>query len=246
VNELYSSPELYHRAFSWDLAIEREFYKEIMARYFPIDSKHLRIVEFGSGTGRILTMLAQLEHDAVGLELSHEMASFANQHTRETSSTIQADMTYCPFRNDTFDAALCTLSTLNYLKNHDSILKHLNSAFASLRRRAIYIVDCMVGPPQHPSEEWDSEVDGETLHVTWKIERISLAEGSMIESIQIRCGNRLLLRSISQMALIDKRWFVNAARQAGFLSPKWFEPFRVDPITYETAGGRVITVLEKS
>jgi SAM-dependent methyltransferase len=164
VNELYRLPELYDKAFSWDLKTEREFYGQLLTRYYPTGSKRLRVIEFGSGTGRILTMLTQLHHEAVGLELSREMAGFAKQNLQGTS-IIQGDMTNCPVRSGTFDAALCTLSTFNYLKTPSSIVKHLESAFALLRPSGIYIIDFTLGTPPKRLEEWDSKANGETLVV---------------------------------------------------------------------------------
>jgi hypothetical protein len=67
----------------------------------------------------------------------------------------------------------------------------------------------------------------------------------MLESVRIRRGTKLLVRSVSELALIDKEWFVRACIQAGFRSQKWFAPFRTEPISYDSAEGRVISILEK-
>lgn len=116
---LYDSPEIYDAAFSWDPSVEAAFYGKLLGRLVG-KTRGRRIVEFGSGTGRILRILSGLRFSCLGIDVSSAMSQYAYRRgPRGSIDVVVAEMTRVPARAGTFAAAICTLSTINYLSVRD-------------------------------------------------------------------------------------------------------------------------------
>ncbi len=145
--QLYAEPKIYDAAFSWDSTVETEFYSRLLDEYAALDSKS-RLVEFACGTGRVLRMLSRRESFLVGLDISPAMVSFAQRKsTGNRDGFIVADMVSVPAKPESFDAALCTLSSINYLSSITSVEEHLREASRILTDDGIYIIDFLLGIP---------------------------------------------------------------------------------------------------
>jgi ubiquinone/menaquinone biosynthesis C-methylase UbiE len=89
------------------------------------------ILDAGCGTGRHVAPLAQRGYRVVGLDVSRTMLKQAQgKSDRGAPRFVQGNLLALPFRDETFDAALCLESPLAYLQTREE----LRTALASLRR----------------------------------------------------------------------------------------------------------------
>lgn len=84
-----------------------------------------RLLDIGTGTGRMLELLGPRAETATGIDLSREMLAFARARLSEVglsrASLHQADMTRLPFASGSFD--LVTLAmVLHYADHPDEVL----------------------------------------------------------------------------------------------------------------------------
>lgn len=246
MSELYKSPEVYDVVFSWDPITESTFYRDLVRTYYRGPLPSLRAIEFGSGTGRVLSILSGLRYDTLGLELSEEMAIYAYQKLEKTTDIVRGDMSQCPFRSRAFHVAFSTLSTINYLPSVDLVRRHLSCAYRLLSNRGIYIADFIIGLPDHRFEKWALEREGVLYQVAWRLTRVDAPNGVMEESITVHRQGELFAQSRSKLSYVAKSRFEHIARDAGFKVSAWFQPFEREPISSTCIDGRVIVVLAKT
>lgn len=190
-------------------------------------------------------MLSRGESFLVGLDISPTMVSFARRKSTSNGvDFIVADMVRVPARPESFDAALCTLSSINYLRPMISLAQHLIEASRVLTRHGIYIIDFVLGVPKETEEEWETISDGAVYAVRWSIRPISGESGGFLEEISVSIDGKMALRNTSMTSLIGKDDFRKAATEAGFHIEHWFKPFSKAPIK-QPPEGRVISILSK-
>ncbi|NQY95955.1 MAG: metalloregulator ArsR/SmtB family transcription factor [Henriciella sp.] len=84
-----------------------------------------RIVDLGTGTGRMLTLLAPLAKEAEGLDLSHHMLTVAranlNRAEARNARVRQGDVTETPFDANSADLVVVH-QVLHYLENPEAVL----------------------------------------------------------------------------------------------------------------------------
>lgn len=84
-----------------------------------------RVVDLGTGTGRMLTLLAPLAKEAEGLDLSHHMLTVAranlNRADVRNARVRQGDVTATPFDADSADLVVVH-QVLHYLENPETVL----------------------------------------------------------------------------------------------------------------------------
>ena len=84
-----------------------------------------RIVDLGTGTGRMLTLLAPLAKEAEGLDLSHHMLTVAranlNRAEARNARVRQGDVTDTPFDANSADLVVVH-QVLHYLENPEAVL----------------------------------------------------------------------------------------------------------------------------
>lgn len=89
------------------------------------DQRFDRIVDLGTGTGRMLTLLAPLAKEAEGLDMSHHMLTVAranlNRADVRNARVRQGDVTATPFEADSADLVVVH-QVLHYLENPESVL----------------------------------------------------------------------------------------------------------------------------
>ena len=87
----------------------------------PLD----RIVDLGTGTGRMLTLLAPLAKEAEGLDTSHHMLTVAranlNRAEVRNARVRQGDVTATPFETNSADLVIVH-QVLHYLENPEDVL----------------------------------------------------------------------------------------------------------------------------
>lgn len=84
-----------------------------------------RIVDLGTGTGRMLTLLAPLTREAEGLDLSHHMLTVAranlNRADIRNARVRQGDVSDTPFETDSADLVIVH-QVLHYLEEPDAVV----------------------------------------------------------------------------------------------------------------------------
>lgn len=242
--KLYEAPEIYDAPFSWDPAIETEFYGKLLRKSARKTRSRL-IVEFGCGTGRILRILSVLGFRCFGIDVSPSMSRYAyGRGSRGSIDIVVAEMTRVPARAETFAAAICTLSTINYLPVKDFSL-HLREVNRVLVQHGVYIIDFLLGVPRKKRESWEIDRNGKGYRVSWGVKKASPRADRFEERIDIRSGSALLVWSKGFTSVIRRKALNVAVRGAGFKVKSWFKPFTERPLDSPPTTGRVVTVLEK-
>ncbi len=250
LHDLYRAPEIYDIAFSWDPTTEREFYRSIFRNELRGVKDHgNRIVEFGSGTGRILRMLSQLGFLCFGVDVSPEMSNYAPQKgPKERVDVVVADMVRVPAKSGSFSGAICTLSSINYLAKKDIVL-HLKEAKRVLVKGGAYVIGFAmspeVGTPVKKEEEWDIVHHGTRYRIHWDIRPKNGRSGKFLERITVKSGSSRVLSSESETTIRRRAEFEAAVEDAGLRIEHWFKPFVAKPLAKAPAEGRVIAVLSK-
>ncbi len=84
-----------------------------------------RMIDFGTGTGRMLTLLAPHVHEAEGLDLSHSMLNVAranlNRAGIKNARVRHGDVTKPPFEDDSADLVIIH-QVLHYLEQPEDVL----------------------------------------------------------------------------------------------------------------------------
>ncbi len=246
IHDLYKAPAIYDIAFSWNPSTERTFYGRLLETHIQASSKPRLVVEFGCGTGRILRILARLGYPSVGLDLSPTMSHYAYRKGPSTIlDIVTGDMKFLPFHTGAFTAALCTLSSINYLDSITALERHLKDASRVLSRRGVYVIDFLLGVPVRKNEEWRIRRNRRPYKVRWSIEPATGRPGKFLERVSVFSGPRPILRSRSFTSVIPRGRFTEAVQRAGFAVEAWFQPFLEDPLDEPPLRGRTIVVLRK-
>ncbi len=102
-----------------EAAIEQAILEAVEGQQFE------RIVDLGTGTGRMLTLLAPLTKEAEGLDLSHHMLTVAranlNRAEARNARVRQGDVTDTPFETASADLVIVH-QVLHYLENPEAVL----------------------------------------------------------------------------------------------------------------------------
>ena len=102
-----------------EAAIEQAILAELDGQQFD------RIVDLGTGTGRMLTLLAPLAREAEGLDLSHHMLTVAranlNRAEARNARVRQGDVTDTPFETASADLVIVH-QVLHYLEDPEAVL----------------------------------------------------------------------------------------------------------------------------
>ena len=85
-----------------------------------------RVVDLGTGTGRMLTLFGERAHNVEGLDLSHQMLALARSNLAEaglTSARVrQGDATATPFQSESADVVIVH-QVLHYLEEPGRVLE---------------------------------------------------------------------------------------------------------------------------
>ncbi len=169
---LYSSPEIYEVAFGWDLTRELDFYESCFRAHARGPVR--RLLEPCCGTGRMLDALARRGYEAVGYDLSAEMAAFADARLRPLGGAAYAGEMETFRAPGVFDAALHPVNSIGYLLDDAPFASHLERMGEMLRPGGIYVVQISYGgePPELARfGPWGNNGNGLSTTLTWSVER---------------------------------------------------------------------------
>ena len=106
-----------------EAAIEQAILDEVEGQRFD------RIVDLGTGTGRMLTLLAPFATEAEGLDLSHNMLTVAranlNRAEVRNARVRQGDVTDTPFEANSADLVIVH-QVLHYLEQPETLMSEAN------------------------------------------------------------------------------------------------------------------------
>lgn len=131
-------------------------YKELADRFGP------KILELGSGTGRILVPLAKEGHDITGLEVDSNMLDVCREKLERMEDKVckDVDLVKADMRDfelcESFDLILMPCNLINYLTDISDLKKTLSCVKKHLSDDGVLIVDNSV-----PDVERMVEHDGE-------------------------------------------------------------------------------------
>lgn len=142
-HKIYTKPDLYEKAFSWDPFIEARYLLSIFKKH---SGKTLtRIMDIGCGTGRVSGLLEKAGYDVFSFDLALEMIRYSR--TRRGLDAIVSDARKIPARSEIVKLAFSLLSTLNYFGNSEDFLNHFREVRRVLRRNGIYVADMVIEQP---------------------------------------------------------------------------------------------------
>jgi SAM-dependent methyltransferase len=176
--KLYSLPQIYDIAFSWDVGDEIKFFSGLFARYVPFPVQ--KILEPACGPGRLLRSLPEDGYQVLGYDNSVETVEFANRRLKElsladASRAVVGNMVDFKF-SPPLDAAINSINSIGYLLEDDDVISHYRNLGDSLRPGAIYIVHCSCAwdqvPPVAEGKEnaWTFKRDDMKVRTCWWIE----------------------------------------------------------------------------
>jgi ubiquinone/menaquinone biosynthesis C-methylase UbiE len=116
-------------------------YIERMFKLFNIKPKN--IIDLACGTGNITIPLAKRNYNIIGIDISQDMLSIAEQKAREHSLNIQwicQDMiNFQGFTKQ--DAIICACDGLNYILKVEDLQSIFSRVYTSLRQGGIFVFD---------------------------------------------------------------------------------------------------------
>ena len=121
---------------------------DIVSEYFP-DADYL--IDLACGTGSLCEELTKLGFNVVGVDISSEMLSVAQDKKIRAGLNTQyvfGDMTNWSLSENKADVIVCTLDSLNHLESFDEIKNTLNNVYSSLKNGGLFIFD-MNTPYKH-------------------------------------------------------------------------------------------------
>jgi len=140
--DIYQNPSLYDDQYWWKRD-DIEFYKKIIP-------PHSKVLELGSGTGRLGVPLLRNDVEYFGLELSKEFCNYTRSkllHEEHQNQIIHGDMT--SFKIDhKFDYIFVAFNTFLHLLTNDKAAQCFQCVKSHLSDNGIFILD-IVHP--HPS-----------------------------------------------------------------------------------------------
>jgi len=170
---LYAVPEIYELAFTF-----RDYHAAVDFLTAAAKSAGLTrinsMVEYGCGPGQYCREFAQRGVSSYGIDLSPEMALYANKcaDAKELPcQIIEADMRTIRLEQPV-DLACCMMATFGYLHKNDDIIMHLQTVAANLKHGGIYIVELphpkgIFGGAKATHDQWEMERDGIKLSIDW-------------------------------------------------------------------------------
>jgi SAM-dependent methyltransferase len=173
VEHLYTRPQLYDIAFSWNLAPEIDFFERLFERHVAVPVP--RILEPACGTGRLLRAFAGRAYECVGYDMSRPMLEYARKSMNDDLGQrvwlVRAAMETASFK-PVFQVAVNSINSMGYLLSDRDILKHLRGTASALARGGIYVVHLGIAPercdPEDETNHWTHEREGLMLETHWR------------------------------------------------------------------------------
>jgi SAM-dependent methyltransferase len=132
-----------------DYAAEAQYVHMLLQKHASGSKK---LLEFGSGTGRHATFLAQTGYSIYGIERSHKMIAHANSHLLQMPLNIKENLRFCQGDIRTiripeqFDAVIALFHVMSYQLTNEDLHNVFACAKAHLKSGGVFLFDCWYGP----------------------------------------------------------------------------------------------------
>jgi SAM-dependent methyltransferase len=149
----YDHPQYFEMVFRDETPVEVAFFKQAFEKYATRKVK--RVFEPGCGGGRLIVAMASEGYDALGLDLSEPMASYATKQLKRRKlpgKVVVGDMTNFHYRPK-FDAVFCTFNTFRHLMTEREVMAHFRCVADSLSPGGLYILGFHLIPPDAEESE---------------------------------------------------------------------------------------------
>ena len=113
-------------------------YLEILSEKIGTDFKNKKIVDFGCGTGTLLSRFSKL-NKTFGVDLSFEMIEIAKE--KDSNSVYSVGNIVDVNVGKDFDVALCTFDTVNHLLDANDWVKFFENVSLHLKKGGIFLFD---------------------------------------------------------------------------------------------------------
>ncbi|MCS4485575.1 class I SAM-dependent DNA methyltransferase [Staphylococcus americanisciuri] len=143
-------------------------WQALIQHYLP--NKHIdAILDLGCGTGTLTTAFLDFADRVVGMDLSEEMITYAQQKSDKVEWLV-GDMTSFSLSNY-FDVITILCDSLNYLTDEEEVLATFNHVYQHLKPNGVLIFDV------HTTHKMDTQFNGSTylddrenLTLVWQTE----------------------------------------------------------------------------
>lgn len=140
-NFLTDNPAIYERQFPDPEHRAARFAHDVLARFG--DSRPLRVLDLGCGTGRDAGHLAALGHEVVGLDSSRSMIEYATEH-QPAAAFVEGDLRDFDLGRE-FDAITCLDSALLYCHTNDDLTACLDRCHRHLAPGGLLVAEMRNG-----------------------------------------------------------------------------------------------------
>lgn len=97
------------------------------------------VLDLACGTGTLSQLMSKKGYNVTGVDISPEMLTIA-QNKSQKSKFVCASMTQYK-ETEKFDAAFCSLDSINHLKDIEEVKQCFNCVFQSLKHGGIFVFD---------------------------------------------------------------------------------------------------------
>lgn len=162
----------------YDTLMSDVSYQEVAQKINDIVNEYFAdadfLIDLACGTGSLSEELTKLGFNVVGVDISREMLSIAQDKKIRSGLSMQyvyGDMTSWSIEDNKADVVVCTLDSLNHLESFDEIKKTFNNVYKSLIDGGLFIFD-MNTPYKHKQILSDNAFvfDEESVYCVWQNE----------------------------------------------------------------------------
>lgn len=114
-----------------------EHLKDIIVKYCPSSSI---VADVACGTGSIAKLLSEYGYEVIGIDKSEEMLSVARKKTDGRVLFVHQDICELDMYG-TFDAAVCTMDSLNHIENEDMLRQAFEKISLFMNKNGVFIFD---------------------------------------------------------------------------------------------------------
>ncbi|MGL4624160.1 MAG: class I SAM-dependent DNA methyltransferase [Culicoidibacterales bacterium] len=128
------------------------------------------LVDLGCGTGTITIPLAELFTNVIGVDLSAEMLTIAQEKltTQQQIQWIEADMSEMVFANESVDCITILCDSLNYVIDQEDVQTTLTNCYRALKPGGMLIFDVHTMTKIHEVfDDFSENVIGEDFSYIW-------------------------------------------------------------------------------
>ncbi|MBI3534249.1 MAG: class I SAM-dependent methyltransferase [Deltaproteobacteria bacterium] len=172
-NKLFSVPEIYDLAFSYDIRAEISNFQGLFADCL---SKHILLP--ACGTGRYALGLAEKEHKVKAFDIAPEMIRWAKSKRKHKNiDYFVADMTI-PYnvQNDSFDAVFLLNNSFRYILNKEHVIQSLKISNKALKPHGFYFIEVGLNEKQNAVgsvTQWQINHGTKKAYIRWVLKNIS-------------------------------------------------------------------------